>query len=114
MAKKLNQTQLKLLAARTVISNKKYWTKDMLARNDKGQHVEVTDPEACSFCAIGALVFAVGEEIGFVGYTKPYRYLMKASQELYNNEFVSDVNDTHGHKAVLRVYDRAIELAEKA
>lgn len=111
MTKKLNKTQLKLLAARTVISNKKYWTKDMLARNSSGHNVMVHDPSACSFCAIGALMFAVKDEHGFVGDSKAYKYLSKASKELYNNVFVSDVNDTYGHTAVMRMYDRAIELA---
>lgn len=115
MAKnQLNKTQLELLAARTVISRKRYLARGTLARSGSGHVVRYDDPKAVSMCAIGALCFAINKDTLNVATTKAYKFLNRACVELYNNTFIGDINDTKGHKAVMRMYDRAIELAGEA
>jgi GGDEF domain-containing protein len=41
-------------------------------------------------------------------------FLDQASEQLFDDTRFIQVNDTYGHAAALRVYDRAIELARAA
>ncbi len=106
----MNKDQIELLAARTLIANKKYWTRDVVARDKKGNSCDVTSPKAEQFCAVGALTF-VHEGNDYP--EKCWRYLHKAAQELGSTAGPATLNDEMSHAKVMQMYDRAIELAGK-
>lgn len=109
MAKKLNDTQLALLTARTAISKKSTWARGMLATNKDGQWRPVDDNEACAWCAIGAIEAFVPEKLKL----RTYRALRDAVDYLYPDKdmAVSQVNDNKGHKKILEVFDTAFQMA---
>jgi len=76
----------------------------------------ISDPER--WCSSGpgngrdrvCALIALDLEVGGPGYANPaYELLRKAAGGL-----ISDFNDSHGHRDVLAMYDRAISSAEEA
>lgn len=107
----MNNSQQILLAARTLIARKKYWTQDAVAVDENHCGVPILHPDAKRFCAIGALTFVYEGKNDFP--TKAHSFLQKAMEERGEQEDTSLAlfNDSHTHKEVLAVFDRAIELA---
>jgi len=99
-----------LEAARDLIANPARWTQGDFARDEGGVGVNADNGDAVCWCAVGG-VRKVAESIGEL--YEPNILLDRASGELYpeSESNVVWVNDRLGHDAVLRVYDRAIELA---
>ena len=70
--------------------------------------ISPTSPRAYRFCALGAL-----QHIDSTVKCSGSSYLYEAARELFNSS-VMQINDVRkDHEAVLAMYDRAIELAEK-
>jgi hypothetical protein len=98
-----------LKAARARIADPKNWTQEHYARTDKGRPVGSNEAGAVCWCAIGALNAELGANAS--GEESAFKMLWNASGELFRMG-PHMVNDDLGHSAVLKIYDRAIELAE--
>ena len=84
-----------LCIARKLISNRLHWCKhDFHTTNMFGMH---------QYCAVGALRQVGGGDYG-------RHFLEQAAYQMYGKPVLS-VNDELGHRAMLKVYDHAIELA---
>jgi hypothetical protein len=92
-----------LIAARKLIEDPKHWTQGWFARNAAGEKVPVISPDACKFCAIGALDRV--ERNTPVAFSA-HRALCSALESPCDP--VSQLNDCEGHVAVLALYDKAI------
>ncbi|MCJ2067825.1 hypothetical protein MKK75_03210 [Methylobacterium sp. J-030] len=95
-----------LRAARDTLTDPAHWTKEAYARDRRGAAVASNSPEAVCWCAYGAL-----ERLGTGEIVDAREYLRVAADDLFKSP-PAGVNDHIGHAAVLRMYDRAIELAE--
>ena len=96
-----------LRAARARIADPKNWTTDTFARDANGWPCSARDKNACRWCAYGAL-----RADGYFNDAPATALLSEASQALNCGMLPHAVNDLKGHSAVLKIYDRAIELAE--
>lgn len=96
----MNDVQLLLLAAKTLISYEEDWTQGHAARKSNGTQALAESDKAVRWCALGALK-AVGADY------RAQRFLDEAST--IGNAIRT--NDDLGHAAVMAMYDRAIELA---
>lgn len=105
-------TRATLEAARALIATRRTWTRDAAARDREGRRVRAMNAEAVRFCALGALVRIDGRFED-----RAEELLDLASKELFGEPDVVAVNDDPNvsertsHQRVLRIYDRAIELA---
>ena len=98
-----------LRQARALIKDKKHWTTGYYAKTRwLNRFVSPTSPRAYRFCALGAL-----KHIGSTIEDRSSYYLYEAALELFNSSvlYINDVREDH--KAILAMYARAIELAEK-
>jgi hypothetical protein len=96
-----------LKKVRELISDENHWTKYAEARNAYGGYCDPTDPEAVKFCLTGALTFVAGNE---EAYNAAYARLAKATLGPDN---VSEFNDMHQHRDVLKALDKAIAMEER-
>jgi hypothetical protein len=125
VTKKISET---LAAARATIADPKHWTQGAHARNAAGETVNLSDEDACCFCADGALALAAGvrsmERSGIwigdiVHYNAASDILCEAAQrETGEYSFIS-VNDSSSlypkeetHRRILTVMDRGIDIAK--
>lgn len=131
----MNNSEALLIAARTLIANKKDWTQGTEVYSLDSSIYDGADPRidplTCQFCSVGAVRF-VGQGLGertvdialnrldeaatqLYGRNKKALVKMGAWDALYDETEESlsaiDVNDSLGHKAVLKMFDKAIELA---
>lgn len=94
-----------LVAARTLLSDKKNWTQGGYARDSVGSLIPPQHPCAACWCAAGALM-AVGA---------PDSVADRAAIALLDNGFdVPGTNDSEGYKATLRMFDETIGALEAA
>jgi hypothetical protein len=112
-----------LIAARAKIENPVNWTQHVLARDANGndkpsdhplandthwEGIDGRDPQACQWCAMGAVQAVTTDETeGDVTLA-----LCKATNQLYGQSHIATVNDEIGHDAVLACFDRAIKDAQ--
>lgn len=99
-----------LKKARELIGDPSRWTQGLSARNANGGFVGVRSPDAICWC--------VGGAIEYVGGTCPaaFTLLDQAAVEMTNDKGIYPylfVNDKMGHADVMRMLDRAIELAQE-
>lgn len=95
MAKQLTTKQV-LIRARKLI--KKGWTQKVMARNKYGHTVSLENPNACRFCALGALAKA-----------GPNGAYYEARNILVNlTGGIASFNDNHTKQEVLDLFSRAI------
>lgn len=103
-----------LRLARELIADPCRWTKaGFYAENKHGWSVQPHDPVAHRFCAYGALMRirnAGPAQPNWVG-CEAAEFLTRAAE---GNRSVVEINDQGTHEDVLRLYDRAIRLAEAA
>lgn len=92
------------------------WTKGAYARDAEEREVRLEQPEACAFCAIGALM-AAASGLCTPTFDAAYIKLAHSMCAMYRDRgaCISEVND---HKKttkadILKAYDRAIELSLK-
>ena len=95
-----------LQEARALLANAAHWTVRSYARDRNGQPIHPWEREAVCWCTYGA-----PERHGISGQSvEACAFLRVAASKLFE-EFPAHVNDVRGHFSVLRMYDRAIELA---
>jgi hypothetical protein len=102
----------RLRATRALIADKDNFTTIAMARNSKGIECASTSPEAARFCVVGAWfriadVDAEAHQENYVGQTAAR--LLQEFSKLCGGKHIFFVNDTLGHKAVLKMLDDAIE-----
>lgn len=100
-----------LKAARELISDPKRWTQGVSARDALGESVSSGSDDATCFCAIGALTRVTGDFSDRYYAARAYLWSF-VSNKYGTGVAVADVNDEHGHTAVLEVFDKGIALAE--
>jgi hypothetical protein len=99
-----------LEAARAQIADFSNWTQGVHARGSDGSPRSLISPQACKWCADGALLKVCGStDNGF--YRETSRLLDNATHDLYRHSFVN-VNDSErpevSHAMILRAFDLAI------
>jgi hypothetical protein len=109
-----------LQKARDLIADESRWTSQALARDRFRHAVMPEDPAACKFCAVGA-IYATAHSLAMgpegPGTTAAYDALKAAVPHRFADHHgrplltPSGVNDSHGHGAVLHLYDLAIAEA---
>lgn len=102
-----------LKSARAILSNPDHWIKDDMAKDKNRKSVETSDPEACSFCTLGALRRAAG--ITFRNSNAYTDARVAIREELPNNTVsIACYNDrvSTTHADVLGLFDRAISKME--
>lgn len=116
---KVGPLTLALIKARALIVPFKQHTRGANARGRDGLAISPTSPEAFCFCAVGALMRVAG-----IGDMEPENKLYKEMHALLNaaakemwgpgaaDRAVANVNDSSGHAAVIKMYNRAIVLAK--
>ena len=106
------ETATLLRNAKALIEDLANWTTRELARDANGNPCSPTAPEACKFCAIGALQRA-RRSLGSI--SNPIYRAARAALDnatALPSESVPYTNDYKGHGAVLRLFDKAIASEE--
>lgn len=113
MAKLYKDPKIKqyLIEARELIRDEKNWCKKVPARNKKGISVYVDSPEACQFCALGALAKVAEANHGRFEnnliYSMTLDYLSKQLDWRPITDFNDDPKTTH--QDILSLFDKAIQ-----
>jgi len=99
-----------LRAAQELIRDKSKWTRGAYGRDAAGESVDDVDSitAAESFCALGAVHFVSGDEVD----EGPWFEALRRAAIIAGESSVVSVNDVLGHDAVMKMFDRAIEIAE--
>ena len=100
----MNEAQKQLSEAKTLISDSANWCQHANARSNTGQEVDVESESATKWCAFGALLRTHCRGSCVL-------YLDQAAEELCCGKGFVKTNDTTDHPTVMRMFDRAIELA---
>ena len=104
-----------LTQALEIISDPERWTQHAFAKAPNGANVSYLNDEAVRFCATGA-IFKLVNWTGY-GFVPAVMWLDKAAMQLFLGTGTPPggavyVNDFLGHAAVVRMFERAIELAQ--
>lgn len=102
-----------LLAAKELISSPEKWTMKVFARNRIEFEVDPVSSAACKWCAVGAIIreakrLKVDGESALV-------FLRKATKDwgIHGSSGSAPIlNDRGNHAEVMKLFDRAIELAK--
>ena len=108
-----------LRAARALIATPESWTKNALARDSAGNDRALRDPEACAFCAMGAVLRVLADEYEnhrtLAAVQIEHAVMHALSREIQlsflaptNHSRVAAYNDGSTHAEVLALFDRAI------
>lgn len=106
----MSETSEILRKAKAVIENPENWTQMSYAADQFGN--ELCDPnsdDACRFCAVGA----VARVLGIDGSLAEDHHAVKALDACTESGSVIGFNDACSHAALLRVWDEAIDRAER-
>jgi hypothetical protein len=103
MAKSLQY--LVLSRAWELVSNEASWTRHAISRTASGLQCDFKDADAAKFCAMGAIFRAVYELTG--GVDRPLSML--AMRRVANPTALPFVNDFAGQKAVIALFNKALE-----
>ena len=92
-----------LIKTKALIADPKNWLQGLMASNEKGQYVPPYSPDACKFCALGALRKACTQEGAY----------MKLADAAFKAGFsgIAALNDFGLHEDVMEMFDKAIEEA---
>lgn len=114
-----------LRRAKARIADPARWCQGALASDPMrgaDESVAPTAPEACAWCALGAVCAEVGAEelsqtYGTVG-GHAIMYLNAAAGEMYGRALpdfadVAELNDEESHATVMHMFDLAVALAEE-
>ena len=110
-----------LRAARALIEDPKHWTKGALAKPGKRsadeETVNVNDPIAGAWCAVGAITRVDGayESLALIALAKAIGSIGTFYPDTAKNDIIyyNDLGSTR-HRGVMRAFDKAIALAEQA
>lgn len=96
--------------AKAIIADPFHWTKGAFARNSHGTTViDVTSEDACSFCALGALVRVMENETDY-NHARDILELCVGDKNFPNVPAFNDASETT-HADILALFDCAIEEA---
>ncbi len=115
----MTKTTLEILReARELITPQERHTTFAFARDEKGEVLSVWDHRAACWCVQGSIMRVAGhDKLSANGKVRfhAHRLLNAAVVDIgqWRETTAAGVNDVHGHAAVLKVMDRAIELAER-
>jgi hypothetical protein len=103
-----------LRAAKAKIGEPDSWCMGSEAVNASDEAEDPTDPEACRWCSIGAVI-----AVGGIGSPYVFTLLDDAAKAMGKGgklglRAAALLNDTTDHATVMKMFDRAIELAEAA
>ncbi len=101
-----------LKAARERISSEESWTQGAFAENSDGAPVMVKSPEACRWCAIGALESISPPDEPLV-FRRAFRELSATLDDFGWDRRMAAYNDMSSHKQVLFLYDVTIRRLEE-
>jgi hypothetical protein len=93
-----------LRRARARISDPSRWTQEFYARDRAGYRTDPTSSDAVRWCSYGA----VDAELG----TSQVDQFLHLAARVLGLHSPGSANDNGDHATVLRMFDRAIELAE--
>lgn len=101
-----------LRRAKALIEDPKHWCQGASARDSEGNRVWEQSSEAVQWCAEGVLCHL---DLARDFQSPEWDVLILASTEILGKitAVPYEVNDDIGHAAVMRMYDRAIELADE-
>jgi len=100
----MTTTKQTLIAARALIEKPENWTQKAMARDAIGCKVNLSNPGAVCFCALGAIDKSAPFENLFLEAIRALKPYMGWAIETFN--------DRHTHAEVLEAFDKAIEAAE--
>lgn len=105
MALNRRQIRLELIAARKVLANPDNWIKHYSSTDKDGQLVAATDPKACRFCIMGAIMTRIPPQ------TEEYKQVAETLRVQIGGMWPANFNDHPDttHQMVLAVIDAAIE-----
>lgn len=95
-----------LKAAREIISAPEHWCQGATARDADGVKTYPADPDACRWCAYGALLKAAGN------FRAADDGPLLLAAQLPRGVGIGVFNDSHEHAEVIAVFDKAIETEE--
>lgn len=117
-----------LIEARRLLSDKSRWTRHVYGRDDTGKSQSVTSNDACSFCALGAVIKSGNTLLGtnFLGVgqvlegSPPIAAALTLLRDALPSGYDADdsyfnvaaLNDYESHAEVLALFNRAIERAK--
>lgn len=93
--------------ARELISDEKNWIRGTYAAGD-GIDMNPTDPDACMFCAVGAVARVIGIDGSDAEDHESVKML-----DAETSAGIVTFNDNHAHAEVLSIFDRVIARAER-
>lgn len=98
--------------AKAVIDKPENWCRETYARDAEGEGAEPYDPEAVCWCSLGALHVACGPTNQVLA-DLCAAHLHRAAEMETDGEYFSidDANDALEHAALMKIWDRAIEMA---
>ena len=105
-----------LRAAKALIQDEARWVTGNYAVTDNGNAIGAYSPNACRFCAVGALANVSGmspREVELEDKFLPGVFLNRAAKEL-GRWSPHVINDEWGHAKVMEMYDLAISMAESS
>ena len=94
--------------ARALIATKKTWTRHAVARDKNDQLTGWGYPNAVRWCAEGALLRATHDLTGDVERTGDLA-MQTAFRITAGRDRLSNINDSRGHKKVLKLFDTYLE-----
>lgn len=92
-----------LIAVKELLATPATWTREVLARDAKGNEVRPSDDKAVCFCILGACERVVPP------YLDGYQYITGALYDQMSvDDYISTLNDDKGFDAVHELLDAAI------
>jgi hypothetical protein len=92
-----------------LIAEEEHWTRCSMARTREGDACSVLDPEAVSFCAVGALWRVANELMGTLDAFELVETIAKRVVDVNGRTgCLQTCNDLEGHAAVVRMLQVAL------
>jgi hypothetical protein len=99
-----------LSVARVLISKPTLWTQKVYSRDKDGDQCDPLKVESVCFCSLGALRRTAFSLLADTFYSEARNHLQQAC-ELFGFMGIPALNDNSDHATVLKMFDKAIELA---
>jgi hypothetical protein len=104
-----------LVEARNLIADPSKWIRGNLALDAEGKRLsDGFDPNACKWCALGAVDKVVGDLAG-EGYYRRFRNVQQKLNYIavgLGYSYAADLNDESDHDTVIKMFDIAIKESE--
>ena len=102
-----------LRAAKAVIEDQEHWIQGTYGRRSRSSkdHLLGNDPEATCWCSMGAIQKVTNSESDY----RMELFLNDVVRKVTKDPFMGIIryNDHHTHAEVMKMFDRAIEMAEE-